>query len=221
MPHDPRPPAILFDVDGTLLDSNGEHAASWSDASREFGFDRDADFFRPLIGMGSDRVLPLIDPSLSEAGGLGRELAQRCESIYSSRYFASVAPTRGARALVLRFRDEGWTRAVATSGSAEGLEAALERIGITGLIDHVATSKDARTTKPAPDIVLAALERAKSDPNDALLLGDTPYDIEAAAAAGVRAVALRAGGWPDDRLRGAAHIYDDPQDMLERFAWRS
>ncbi len=212
---------ILFDVDGTLLESNEAHAWSWSDASARFGFPKGVDFFRPLIGMGGDRVLPLIDPSLNEDSGLGKEIAEQCQAIYNARYFPKVGATRGARALVRRFHDEGWTCVVATSGTAEGLAAALERIGITEYIDHAATSNDAKASKPAPDIIQAALEQAKTVPRDAILLGDTPYDIEAAAAAEVRSVALRAGGWPDETLRGAAMLFDDPQDMLERFDWTS
>lgn len=209
--------AILLDVDGTLLASNDAHAAAWSDACAEFGYERDAAFFRPLIGMGGDRVLPLVADGLDDERGTGKALAERRKAIYTERYFPRVEPTPGARALVRRFHDEGWRCVIATSATQEELAASLERIGIAELIDCAAKSGDARESKPAPDIVEAALDKAGLAPRDALMLGDTPYDVQAATAAGVRVVVVLSGGWDAAALAGAAATYDDPQDMLERF----
>ncbi len=211
--------AVLLDVDGTLLESNDAHAAAWSDASRELGFDLGPEFFRPLIGMGSDGVLPRISPGLDEATEPGRTIAERNSQIYKQRYFSAVRPTRGARALVERFAAEGWSCVVATSASREDVDASLERIGIADLVCVGAESDDVEASKPAPDIVSTALRTAGLHASDAFMLGDTPYDIAAASAAGVASVMLRCGGWGEAQLARAISIYDDPHDMLERFDW--
>jgi len=189
--------AVLLDVDGTLLASNDALASAWSDACVELGFARDAAFFRPLMGMGGDRVLPRVGPSLDDASGTGKQIAERRKAIYTASYFPDVEPTRGAKALVRRFHDEGWTCVIATSATNEELVAALDRIGIG----------------------IAALRKADLTAADAFLLGDTPYDIEAAAGAGVRAVALRIGGWDAAALAGAVAVYADPQALLDAFDW--
>ena len=212
--------AVLLDIDGTLLASNASHAAAWSDACAEFGFVRDAAFFEPLIGMGGDRVLPLVDASLDDSGGVGERIAERRKAIYTETYFPEVEPTRGARALVQRFHDEGWRCVVATSSSSEELSASLERVGIAGLIDAASKHDDAESSKPDPGIVEAALKKAGLEPSQALLIGDTPFDIQAATAARVLSVALLTGGWKNDALSGAAAIYADPQAFSEAFDWK-
>lgn len=147
------------------------------------------------MGMGGDRVLPRVGPSLDDASGTGKQIAERRKAIYTASYFPDVEPTRGAKALVRRFHDEGWTCVIATSATNEELVAALDRIGI------------------------AALRKADLTAADVFLLGDTPYDIEAAAGAGVRAVALRTGGWDAAALAGAVAVYADPQALLDAFDW--
>ena len=106
---------------------------------------------------------------------------------------------------------------VATSASADDMAALLEAAGVADLIEAKASSADAEESKPAPDIVEAALANAGVPADDAVMLGDTPYDVKAANRAGVRCVALRSGGWDDEALSDAAAIYDDTADLLAHY----
>ena len=168
--------------------------------------------------MGGDLLLPTIDASLSSDDDPGKAMASRRGEIFKERFLPSLAPTRGARALVERIDRDGLLCVVASSSSAGELEALLDVAGIASLVDRRTTADDANTSKPAPDIVTAALRKAGVSADEALMLGDTPYDVEAATKAGVRTIALRCGGWSDERLAGAIAIYDDPADVLARYA---
>jgi phosphoglycolate phosphatase-like HAD superfamily hydrolase len=117
---------------------------------------------------------------------------------------------------VARFRDLGLTRTIATSAKADALQALLKQANIADLIDEETTSNDAEQSKPAPDIVASALEKSKLAPDEVLMLGDTPFDLESASQAGVGLVAVRSGGHDRD-LDGALAVYDDPADILAHF----
>jgi HAD superfamily hydrolase (TIGR01509 family) len=206
--------AVLFDIDGTLIDSNGAHALAWSRAVRDAGFDRPPRFFRPLIGMGGDRILPLISPELTADASPGADMARRRGEIFEAEYLRWLLPTPGARALVEHFFKRDVTCVIATSAQKKELDALLDIARIRPFFSAATTTEDAEASKPAPDIVFAALRKAGVAAERAVFIGDTPYDVEAGTAAGVRVVALRCGGWDDDGLRGAAEIYDDPSDLL-------
>jgi HAD superfamily hydrolase (TIGR01509 family) len=212
--------AVLFDVDGTLVDSNDAHADSWRAACASFGYERDTAFFRPLIGMGADHILPLIDPSLNDAESPGKEIAAARGEAFRSRHLATVRPTRGARDLVDALHRAGWLCVIATSAQPNELEALLRIVDVEEMIAIRATSEDASNSKPAPDIVEAALRKAGIEPSDAFLLGDTRFDIDSATAAGVPTIALRSGGSSDADLVGAREIYDDPADLLASLGQR-
>jgi len=213
--------AVLFDVDGTLVDSNGAHAKSWQAACAAFGYERETAFFRPLIGMGADHILPLVDPALSDADSPGRDIAAKRGEVFRERHLASVRATRGARDLVEALHRGGWLCVIATSAQPNELESLLRIADIDGFIETRATSEDADNSKPAPDVVEAALRKARIEPRDAFLLGDTRFDIDSATAAGVPTIALRSGGSSDADLVGAREIYDDPADFLERLGTNS
>jgi len=209
--------AVLFDVDGTLIDSNAAHAETWAQALTEHGCPRDAGQVRPLIGMGSDKLLPVI-AGLEAESREGRTIAQRKQELFAER-LPRLQPTRGARALVAHLRERGKTLVVATSAGAEEMHAILRQAGVADLIPARTSSDDAEESKPDPDIVLAALRRAGAAPDATVMIGDTPYDIEAARRAKIDAMAFRCGGyWPDGSLGGALAILDDPEALLQR--WR-
>jgi len=209
--------AVLFDVDGTLIDSNAAHAETWAQALTEHGCPRDAAQVRPLIGMGSDKLLPVI-AGLEAESREGRTIAQRKQELFAER-LPRLQPTRGARALVAHLRERGKTLVVATSAGAEEMHAILRQAGVADLIPARTSSDDAEESKPDPDIVLAALRRAGAAPDATVMIGDTPYDIEAARRAKIDAMAFRCGGyWPDGSLGGALAIFDDPEALLQR--WR-
>ena len=208
---------VVLDIDGTLIDSNDAHANAWVDVGREFGIDIDFHHVRRLIGMGGDKVLPAV-AGLREEDEKGKRIKERRGEIFRERYLPALRPFPRARELLERFRADGYALVVATSASKEDMEGLLKQAGIRDLIEEKTSSSDAEESKPDPDIVQAALKSADAEPEEAIMLGDTPYDVEASGRAGVRCVALRCGGWGDADLRGAVAVYDDPADLLEHYA---
>lgn len=204
---------VLFDVDGTLIDSNGAHAESWAQAFRAHGIETDAGRIRPLIGMGGDKLIPAI-AEVADDSPKGKAIAKRKKEIFA-RLLPGLQPTRGARELLGLLTAQRLNLAVATSAEAREMRALLERAGVSDLIPERTSKDDAEQSKPDPDIVHAALRKADAEPDSTVLVGDTPYDIEAGSRAGVRTVALRCGGhWSDRDLHGAIAILDDPADLL-------
>jgi HAD superfamily hydrolase (TIGR01509 family) len=208
--------AVILDVDGTLIDSNGAHAAAWVDACREFGHEVDFGHVRRLIGKGGDKVLPELT-GIEEDTEAGRRIAERRGEIFRERYLAGLKPFPRARELLQRMKDDGLALVVASSASADDLGALLDQAGVHDLIEEKASSSDAEESKPDPDIVQAALRSAGVRPGEAVMLGDTPYDVESSGRAGVACVGLRCGGWDDEGLAGAVAVYDDPADLLRGY----
>lgn len=214
---DNRPNVVVLDIDGTLIDSNDAHALAWVDVGREFGHAIEYEQVRRLIGMGGDKVLPKLT-GLEEDTDEGQRIKERRGEIFRRQYLPTLQAFPRARELLERFRDDGYTLVVATSASKEDMDALLERGGIQDLMEEKTSSSDAEASKPEPDIVQAALRSADAGPDAAIMLGDTPYDVEASGRAGVRCVALRCGGWGDAELGDAVAVYDDPADLLARYA---
>jgi len=208
--------AVILDVDGTLIDTNDAHAHAWVDVCNEFGHPVGFGRVRELIGMGGDRVLPALT-GLSEESPIGQEMKERRGKLFREQYLPSCAPFPRARALLERMQGDGLQLVVATSASPEDMAALLKQAGVSDLIEAKTSSADAESSKPAPDIVEAALGNAGCAPGEAVMLGDTPYDVKAANRAGVRCVALRSGGWDDDALRDAFAIYQDTADLLAHY----
>ena len=207
--------AVAFDVDGTLIDSNGAHADAWARALTEHGFPHEPAAIRALIGMGSDKLLPRV-AGLEVESPQGQTILARKKELFNDR-LPHLRPTRGARELVAFLRERGRRLVVATSADDREMDSILEQAGVADLIPRRTSSDDANRSKPDADIVRAALARAKAEPRDAVMIGDTPYDIEAARRAGVDTIALRSGGhWTDADLSGAIGIFDDPHDLLTR-----
>jgi HAD superfamily hydrolase (TIGR01509 family) len=207
---------VIFDVDGTLVDSNDAHAQSWVDTFAEAGYEVPFEVVRPLIGMGADKLLPKTI-RIRHDSEQGRKLIKRRSEIFRERYLPHLRPLPGARALVLRVRDDGLKAIVATSAKDEELNGLLKAAEVEDLMEEKATASDAKRSKPDPDIVEAAIEESGVPSNKAVMIGDTPYDVEAALRAGVRVIAFRSGGWDDDSLKGAEQIYDGPADLLAHY----
>lgn len=206
---------VILDVDGTLLDSNAAHVEAWVKTLNENGFKVTADDIWPLVGMGGDNLLPAavgIDKESPE----GKKISERRGEIYKSR-LPHLKAFPGVRELLTRMGDDGLKLVVATSSPKEEVEHALQLAEVADLVEETVSATDAGRSKPDPDTVATAVERAGLPPEELVMLGDTPYDIEAAGKAGVRVIALRSGNFPDDRLRNALAIYDDPADLLARY----
>ncbi len=205
---------MLLDIDGTLLLSNDAQAHAWIDAFREIDYhDISFEQVQPLIGMGGDKLLANVAPGLKDTEGIGKKITERRSEIFLEEYAPHLRPAPGARDLLVRLKDAGLTLTIATSAKDKELQALLKAAGIDDLIQHKATSDDAGQSKPDPDIVQAALEESGLAPSDVFMLGDTPYDIEAAKRSQVGVIAVRCGGHDED-LAGALVVYDDPADLL-------
>ena len=208
---------VILDIDGTLVDSNDAHAHAWVEALAAFDLVATFEQVRPLIGMGGDKLLPKVAGLRDDEPG-GKEIVARRSKIFREKYLPHLLPFPGSIELCARMHGRGLRLVVATSAKAEEVDALLEIAKVHGLIEKKTSADDAKESKPDPDIVSAALKSAKVAAAQALMLGDTPYDIEVARGAGVGTIAFRCGGhWKDDDLRGAVSIYDGPLDLFTRY----
>jgi HAD superfamily hydrolase (TIGR01509 family) len=207
---------VILDVDGTLVDSNDAHAHSWVEALAEHGIRVPFANVREKIGMGGDKLLPAVS-GIEEDSPEGEKLSRRRREIFKERYLPLLRAFPGAKELLVRMHEQGLTLAVASSAKEDELHALLELCGADDLVEARTSSDDAERSKPDPDIVRSALAAVGLPAGEVVMLGDTPYDIEAAGRAGVGVIALRCGGWDDEGLRGALAVYQDPADLLEHY----
>jgi HAD superfamily hydrolase (TIGR01509 family) len=208
---------VLFDVDGTLVDSNDAHTDAWVKAFAEAGVTVDRRQVRRSIGMGGDKLMPAVS-GIQEDSPRGKQIGERRKEIFKADFLPALQPFRDAERLVAAVKARGLTMVAASSAKREELEPLLQIAHAEALLDDKTSSDDAEESKPDPDIVHAALQKAKAAPKDAVLIGDTPYDIEAARRAGVDCIAFRCGGWDDRGLAGAIAFYDGPWDLLAKLA---
>jgi HAD superfamily hydrolase (TIGR01509 family) len=204
---------VIFDIDGTLIASNEAHARSWVETLSEAGYDVPFDVVWPMVGMGGDKLLPSAT-GIAIDSGPGKKLSERRWEIFQSKFLPSLRPTPGARQLVERIKDDGLMTVVATSAKGSELDALLDVAGVRELMDATTSSSDADESKPDPDIVQAAVRKSGFEPDELIMLGDTPYDVQAAIGAHVNLVGVLCGGWTKEELSGATAIYDDPADIL-------
>ena len=207
---------VILDVDGTLVDSNDAHAHAWVDALAEHGYQVPFEKVRRLIGMGGDKLLPAV-AGIEKDSAPGKAIDRRRGEIFKARYLPTLRPFPEVRALLQRMRDQGWKLVVASSAKADELDPLLKIAQAADLVAETTSSNEAEHSKPSPDIVQVALDKLGRPAQPAVMLGDTPYDVEAAAKAGVRTVAFRCGGWGDPDLAGAWQVYDDAADLLAHF----
>lgn len=206
---------VILDVDGTLIDSNDAHAWAWVEAFAEAGHDVSFDAVRQRIGMGGDKLVPAVtglDGESREAEALG----ERRKAIFAERFLPRLAPVPGARRMVEHLKRQGFEVVVATSARGGELEGLLKKAGVDDLIEEATTASDVDNSKPDPDVVASALDKLQLPPEEVVMIGDTPYDMEAARRAGVKMIAFLSGGWEADDFPGAAAVYAGPHELLER-----
>ncbi|RZF66290.1 YihY family inner membrane protein [Sphingomonas populi] len=210
--------AIFFDVDGTLVDSNEQHVTAWHDAFADQGFRVDREAIRGQIGKGGDLLVPALVPDASE--DMRKRLSKRHGVLFKRAHLDTVKPFPAATALIRRVHESGRKVVLASSADAKEVGHYIEQLGIRNALHAMTTIDDAETSKPAGDIFAAALAKVKPlTPDEVIVVGDTPYDVEAASKCGIRTVAVRSGGFADDVLldAGAVALYDDVAALLARF----
>jgi HAD superfamily hydrolase (TIGR01509 family) len=207
-------PIAVLDVDGTLVDTNYQHALAWYRAFRSLGETFPVWRIHRLIGMGGDQLVAALGGDDVEAR-IGDEARQRWVQ-EADPLMAEVALLPGARELIVALKERGRRVVLASSGKPHHVERALDLLDVRGIVDGWTTSEDVEATKPAPDLLQVALKKI-GEPVDApsVVVGDSVYDVLAAKNAGMPAIVLRSGGFGDDELRtaGAAAIYDTPADL--------
>jgi HAD superfamily hydrolase (TIGR01509 family) len=199
---------VIFDVDGTLVDSNDAHARAFVEAFREFGFEIPFEKVRRLIGKGSDKLIPELIGRHDEA------IAERKKRIFKARYLPTLRPFPGVEPLLDKLKTMGLKLAVASSAAKDELDALLEVAQAKRYFEERTGADDAERSKPDPDVVQAALQKLALPPARCVMVGDTPYDAQAAWAAGVAFIGMRCGGWRDADLQPAVDVYDDPADLI-------
>jgi HAD superfamily hydrolase (TIGR01509 family) len=211
---------VIFDLDGTLVDTNAFHVEAWHEAFRQLGHDVPRSRIVVEIGKGGDKLVPSI---LGEAGEARDGEALR--EAHKANFTALAKRTRlrlfpGTEALLAALRRRAIKTAVATSSAKEHVDVVQASCGlqIDRLVTHVVTASDATESKPAPDLVQTAIARLAVGPNHTVMVGDTPYDGEACRRAGVGFLGVLCGGVSAATLRdaGGRAIYADPADLLRR-----
>lgn len=201
---------IIFDIDGTLVDSNDAHAHAFVEAFAEAQLEVPFGAVRRLIGEGSDKLIPELIGRYDEA------IAGRKKEIFRKKHLPGLRPTPGARALVAELQRRGAKLAVASSAGEDELGALLAAAQVDDLLRRTTSADDADRSKPDPDIVRAALDKLGLAARECLLIGDTPYDALAAQRAGVAFAGVRCGGWSDGQLQPSVAVVDDPSMLLRR-----
>jgi phosphoglycolate phosphatase-like HAD superfamily hydrolase len=213
-----RPKAVLFDVDGTLVDTNDLHAAAWREAFLNFGLDKPVEEIRWQIGKGGDNLIPSLFPDIGQPER--EEMESFRGELFKRDYLARATPFPGVRDLFARLAADGTRIVLASSSHSEDVDYYLSLIGCADLVSATTSKDDVENSKPCPDIFAAALGRvAPLGADEAAVVGDTPWDAKAAGKLGLRTVGFRSGGFPDEALTeaGACELYDGPGDLLARF----
>ena len=211
--------AAIFDLDGTLVDSNDLHVQAWQETFRHFGKEIPVEKLREQIGKGGDQYLPVF-LNEKEMREIGKQVDEVRGEIFQEKYLPRVRPFPRVRELFERLRGDGKKIALASSGKADEVNHYTKLAGIEGLVDSQTTADDVAHSKPKAAVFIAALRTlGHLPPEQAIAIGDTPYDVEAAKKINLATIALLCGGFSETDLRdaGACANFRDPADLLERY----
>jgi HAD superfamily hydrolase (TIGR01509 family) len=215
--HDPNlVSTAILDIDGTLVDTNYHHTIAWARALQRFGIDVALWRIHRHIGMGGDQVVTSLCGQEVED-----EHGDDIRSAESEEYMAligEVRPMEGARDLIVALRDRGHSVVLASSAKEDEVDVYLDLLGAREVVDAWTTSADVESTKPAPDLVQAALDKTGDEPGEAVMVGDTPWDVKAASEAGVETITVITGGFSEQELTeaGAVAVFESVAELLER-----
>ncbi|HEV7843727.1 MAG TPA: HAD family hydrolase [Pyrinomonadaceae bacterium] len=211
--------AVIFDIDGTLVDSVDLHAQAWKETFKQYGKDIPYEQVRRQIGKGGDQLMPVFF-SHEELDEFGAEMEEYRSKIFKRDYLPRVRAFADVRELFLRLKADGKRIALASSAKDDELQTYKKIAQIEDLVEEETSADDADKSKPHPDIFKAALERLGGlAPSEAIVVGDTPYDAEAAGKTRLRTIGVLCGGFPESELdaAGCIAIYQDPSDLLHRY----
>jgi len=211
--------AVIFDVDGTLVDTVDMHAEAWQRAFKEFGKDLEFQAVREQIGKGGDQLMPEF-LTKEEMNDFSEKLEKRRTEIFDNEYLPKTKPFPKVRELVERIKKDGKKIVLASSATDEEVEFFKKVMNIADLLEAETTSDDAEESKPEPDIFEAALKKiGNPDASKCVVVGDTPYDAIAAGKINLLTIGVLSGGFPEQSLMdaGCIEIYRDPADLLARY----
>ena len=209
--------AVLFDVDGTLVDTNYLHTVAWWEAFAQAGHTVPMASIHRSIGMGSDKMLDALLPDDRDQDA-DEDIRTSHAALYSV-YWSRLRPLPGARQLLLACHDQGLRVVLASSADPDELTVLCAALDADEAIDAATSAGDVEASKPAPDLVQVALDHAEAGPEESVFIGDAVWDVRAAQKAGVPCIGLLSGGSSRDELTeaGAAAVFDGPADLLEEF----
>jgi HAD superfamily hydrolase (TIGR01509 family) len=211
--------AVIFDVDGTLVDSVDLHAEAWHRAFLQFGYQIPIAEIRSQIGKGGDKLMPVFLPR-EELEKKGKQIEKFRADLFKKEYMPRVRSFPRVRELFEKIRSEGQKIALATSSKKDQLKALKKIAHIEDLVDCESSADDIDSSKPDPDVFHATLDCLQPiTPNECIAVGDTPYDASAAQKAGIPCAGVLCGGFPKEDLRaaGCIAIYRDPADLLANY----
>ena len=212
--------AILFDIDGTLVDSNEAHVEAWRRAFAAEGYSFSRGDIHAQIGKGGDNLVPSLLPDIPAE--IQERLAQAEGDIYKREFMPQVEPFEGATEVLRRLAEHGHTLVLASSASRAEVDYYVDLLGADGLITGTTSKGDVAHSKPCPDIFTAALALTGGPADAAIVIGDTPYDVLAARRAGIDAIAVLSGGFDREELEACAPvaIYQDVVQLEREYEKR-
>ena len=204
--------AVLFDIDGTLVDSNAIHARCWLEIFARYDKTFDFDFMFHQMGKGGDLLVPDL-LNAKEMLRFGEQLTKERGELFKEKYLPQVKPFPGVRRVFETLRARDVKLALASSSNADEVEYYVDLLGVGDLLDGSTSKKDAKLSKPSPEIFAAALEQVDTDPARVLIVGDTPYDIVAGHRVPAAVAAVLSGGFERELLSKAEFLFDDIEEM--------
>ena len=210
--------AVIFDIDGTIVDSVDLHARAWQRAFAKFGKNIAFEAIRTQIGKGADQLMPVYF-SKQELEDFGEELESYRGELFKEEYLPKVKAFPKVRQLFERLKGDNKRISLASSAKKDELESYKQIAQIGDLIDSETSSDDVEKSKPCPDVFNVALNQLEIDPENVAVVGDTPYDAEAATKARLKSIGVLCGGWTQSQLQraGCIAIYRHPADLLTRY----
>jgi len=208
----------IFDVDGTLIDSVDFHARAWQEILHQYGVEADFQAVRDQIGKGGDKLMQVF-LSPEQIRTQGQAIEDERAQLFKRKYLARIKPFPGVSDLFRRLTADGVKIALGSSAKEDELETYKEITGIGPYLDASTSSTEVANSKPDPDIFGVAVKKLSLEPSEAVAVGDTPYDAEAAGKAGIATIGVLCGGFPADKLlaAGCVALYRDPADILAKY----